>query len=236
MLILVCATRLSEAAFYRESLLGRCLPCLGGCGPIGLRLAHGNTRALAHVYNEAIEKAQADDVLVFLHDDVQVDDWMLAQRLLEALGHFDVVGVAGNRRFQHRQWTWYLQPDQSGAPGAWDHGHLSGAIAHGTPRGKITVYGPAPQPVRLLDGVFLAVRAGPLRQTGVRFDPRFAFHFYDLDFCLQAHQAGLRLGTWPIALTHASGGESVQFRSWAQARALFAQKWFSRLPRPTASE
>ena len=236
MLTLVSATRLSEQAFYRVSLLGPCLPRLGEFGPVALRLAHGNTRPLAEVYNEAIEEAAPDDVLVFVHDDVRVDDWMLSQRLQEALQHFDVVGVAGNTRVQHRQVTWYLQPEQPGVPSPWDHEYLTGAIGHGSPRSRITMYGPSPQPARLLDGVFLAARASVLKQSGVRFDPALAFHFYDLDFCLQAHAAGLRLGTWPIALTHASGGESISSELWADARVLFLEKWFGGLPRPSASQ
>ena len=96
MLIFVTATRLSEKAFHRVSLLGSCLPRLGEFGPLALSLAHGNTRPLAEVYNAAIEAAAPDDVLVFVHDDVRLDDWMLAQRLQDALQHFDLVGVAGN--------------------------------------------------------------------------------------------------------------------------------------------
>jgi GT2 family glycosyltransferase len=45
-----------------------------------------------------------------------------------------------------------------------------------------------------------------LLEADVRFDERFTFHFYDLDFCKTASAAGLRLGTWPVAVTHASGG------------------------------
>jgi tetratricopeptide (TPR) repeat protein len=43
----------------------------------------------------------------------------------------------------------------------------------------------------------------------------FDFHFYDLDFCRIASQAGMRLGTWIVRLTHQSGGA---FRSsqWLQ--------------------
>lgn len=236
MLIFVSATRLSEKSFHSVSLLGACLPRLGEFGSVALRLAHGNTRPLAEVYNAAIEAAAPEDVLVFVHDDVRVDDWMLAQRLQEALQHFDVVGVAGNRRVQHRQVTWYLQPEQPGVPSPWDHAYLTGAISHGAPQSRITMYGPSPQPARLLDGVFLAARASALKQSGVRFDPALAFHFYDLDFCLQAHAAGLRLGTWPIALTHASSGESIRSGLWADARVLFLEKWFGGLPRPSASQ
>ena len=231
MLTLVCATRASVRDFPQKTLLGPCLPRLGEFMTFGLQLFAENTRPLGECYNAAIDAAADGDVLVFVHDDVCVDDWMLGQRLQEALQHFDVVGVAGNTRVQDHQVAWYLQPERPGVPSPWDREHLSGAIGHGSPRSRITMYGPSPQAVRLLDGVFLAVRAGCLQQSGVRFDPTLAFHFYDLDFCLQAHRAGLRLGTWPIAITHASGGESIQTQSWADARLVFLKKWFDGLPR-----
>ena len=228
MLTLVTATRLSQAEFGQHSLLGRCLARLGEFQPFGFKLAHGNTRPLAELYNAAIDEAAPEDVLVFVHDDVQVDDWMMARRLHEALLHFDVVGVAGNTRVQHRQVSWYLQPEpqEPGVPSPWDHGYLSGSICHGVPKGQLSVYGPTPQPVRLIDGVFMAARAGRLQKSGVRFDPALGFHFYDLDFCLSAHEAGLRLGTWPIALTHASGGGSIDSPAWREARLVFLKKWF----------
>ena len=60
--------------------------------------------------------------------------------------------------------------------------------------------------------------------AGVRFDPQFKFHFYDLDFCRSCEKAGLSMGTWPIDIMHASGGV---FRSdaWNEARELYFRKW-----------
>ena len=230
MLKLVTATRLSRSEFFSHTMLGKCLPRLGEYAPFALHLAHGNVRPLAEVYNQAIEASTDEDVLVFLHDDVRIDDWFLTQRLSDALKAFDVVGVAGNQRVQPRQVAWYLQPEPEdpSEPAPWDREHLSGAVYHGADGepGEMSKYGLTPWPVRLLDGVFLATPAVRLKHTGVRFDPALAFHFYDLDFCLSAHRAGLRLGTWPIALTHASRGGSINTPSWRDARALYLRKWF----------
>lgn len=224
MLVITTATRLSAADFAKQSLLGRCLPRLGELQAVGLSLAHGNSKPLGEVYNQAIDEARPDDVLVFVHDDVHLDDWLLASRLEEALQVFDVVGVAGNTRRYAGQMTWYLPPGQTQGM---DDPHLSGAVRHApTPDGGwLTVFGPTPRPVRLLDGVMLAARAGRLQQAGVRFDPALGFHHYDLDFCLSAHQAGLRLGTWPIALTHQSTGGSVNSDAWRSSCEKFLRKW-----------
>ena len=231
MLTFVCATRSAREDFASSTLLGRSLARVSQMSPLRLCLFERNTRALGDCYNEALANAASDDVLVFVHDDVTLDDWTCGWRVLEALMHFDVVGVAGNRRCQRRQQTWYLQPapagsDESVTRLAWDHGQLSGAIMHGQDGLAIlSNYGPTPSPVALLDGVFLAMRAGQLQQSGVRFDASLGFHFYDLDFCRQASAVGLKLGTWPIAITHSSRGESVHSLAWQRSRDAYFDKY-----------
>ena len=107
-----------------------------------------------------------------------------------------------------------------------DSDFLSGAVGHGRPTdARLTRFGVSPSPVALLDGVLLAARAGRLQNSGVRFDPRLAFHHYDLDFCRSASAAGLRIGTWPIALTHASRGESVLSPAWTESVEIYLRKW-----------
>ena len=106
-----------------------------------------------------------------------------------------------------------------------DATQLSGAVAHGKmPFGGIQVYGAAPAECELLDGVLLAARKSVLAGRGVSFDPRFDFHFYDLDFCRTARGRGLRLGTWPICLTHQSGG-AFGTESWKQGYQKYLEKW-----------
>ena len=41
---------------------------------------------------------------------------------------------------------------------------------------------PPGQEVKLLDGVMLAARSNTLAEKGLRFNPLFDLHFYDLDF------------------------------------------------------
>ena len=83
----------------------------------------------------------------------------------------------------------------------------SGSINHFDPSlVRPDWFGPTPMLCDLLDGVFLAAYVKRLREGGVRFDPQFSFHCYDTDFCYSARSLGLRLGTWPIPLTHGSPG------------------------------
>ena len=230
MLVFVSASRSSQAEFMAHSMLGQSLQAMEGMGPFGLQLFTKNNRPLGVCYNEVIDSADPQTILVFLHDDLSIDDWYVEQRLEQALDVFDVVGVAGNRRCQRHQETWWMLPSSlvegKRILDRWDHEFLSGAIAHGqAPYARPSLYGACPSRVALLDGVFLAARAGRLQHSGVRFDPRLAFHHYDLDFCRSASAAGLRIGTWPIALTHASRGESVHSPAWAESVEIYLRKW-----------
>ncbi|MFM2148277.1 MAG: hypothetical protein RLZZ187_583 [Pseudomonadota bacterium] len=229
-LIFVTATRTSRAEFEATSPLGLSLPRVGQLTPLQLRLFAENSAPLGQCYNAAIEEAPAGAILVFVHDDVRIDDWMAGARIADGLRRFDVLGLAGNIRRQPGQETWYMRPgrlvDGVRHIAEFDHPHLSGAIGHGMAAvAAITVYGAAPVAVRLLDGVFLAARADRLRESGVRFDPALGFHLYDLDFCRAAEAAGLSLGTWPIAVTHASAGGSVQSAAWAEACTRYLVKY-----------
>jgi GT2 family glycosyltransferase len=221
MLRFVTATRDSLEVFKKNSPLVRSLERVCQTCFVDLDVTPLNRAPLALAYNAAIASAAKDDLLVFIHDDVWIDDWLLSYRLEEALDHYDLVGLAGNKRRKPRQEGWLIQAD-SRKP---DLDSISGAVAHGPSQGgRVSFFGKAPQTVLLLDGVFLAARASVLQNADVQFDPQFAFHFYDTDFCRSCEAKGLRLGTWPIAVTHLSGG-LWQSPEWDKAFALYLQKW-----------
>ena len=197
---LMVATRLDAETFARDTLLGR---------------------SLAHTYNRGLAEAHDDSLVVFCHDDLWLGDAPLEPALSEALSRFDLVGVAGNGRRVSLLQAWWLDPET----GTWDHPHLVGQLRHGDPESSLLdTYGPTPAPAALLDGVFLAGRAGVLRRAGLAFDPQLPFHFYDLDFCRAAERAGLRIGVWPLDLIHASGGAAFT-PTWRASYALYRQKW-----------
>lgn len=223
MIEIVCATRLDESAFHARSLLGRSLQRLKFDLRLIPRIAYSNARGLPEIYNERIDDAAAPagNLLAFVHDDVWIDDFLFGDRLQSAAATYDLIGVAGNRRRLPGQPGWVFANDR------WtiDRDHLSGAIAHGEPgAGPVSYYGPAPASCELLDGVLLVARRSTLRDNGVRFDPGFAFHFYDLDLCRAARGRGLKVGTWPICITHASPG-TYDSPLWREARRRYREKW-----------
>ena len=226
MIEIVAASPKSEHQFYAAAPLGISLRRLAADKCIAGRICFGNTGAkkdgLPAIFNRQIAAAGREAIIVFTHDDVWLDDCFLADRLVEALKRFDVVGVAGNRRILPRQPAWAFVDEKF----TWDDPrHLSGAVAHGKDAcGPISRFGPTPAPCELLDGVFLAAKAATLADHRLRFDARFKFHFYDMDFCREARRAGLSLGTWPIALTHGSGGTFGSV-AWKAAQQIYFTKW-----------
>jgi hypothetical protein len=225
-IILVSATRMTEEGFWNRSALGQSLADYRGRPDLQLNIHFENARGLPEIYNRYITRANKKKLLVFLHDDVWLDsrDWLQAIRF--GLGHFDIIGVAGNRRLMHDQPAWCFK-GFSADGFHWDHPHLAGEVGHGKDRnGAISKYGSLPATCKALDGVLLAARCDLLIKSGVRFDTEFKFHFYDLDFCRSANHSGLQLGVWGIAITHQSGG-SFGSPSWNASLVRYRHKWSS---------
>lgn len=220
---IISATRMSEAEFWQRSALGLSLAKhMQQDRRVSAHIAYNNTQGLSTIFNKAIDDADDDAVLVFMHDDVWLDEVHFAEAILQGLAKFEVIGVAGNKRMLPQQPAWLFTDTAY----TWDHrDNLSGRIAHGAQAfGAVSHYGAVPAQCVLLDGVFLAAKKASLSSQQVRFDPQFEFHFYDLDFCRTATQAGLRLGTWPIKLTHQSEGAFGSQR-WINQYQQYLAKW-----------
>ena len=223
-LLIVAATRVPGGKFKESMPLGDSLLRFSDDPWMESGVAFDNREGLSLVYNRQICEENREKILLFVHDDVWLDDFFVYERLLDALEAFDVVGVAGNTRRQARQPGWAFVTEQ---PFAWDAPqYLSGVVAHGDYAcGDPRSYGlPPGRECKLLDGVFLAARCRTLLDSSVRFDERFMFDFYDMDFCRSAELADLRMGTWPIAITHASDGKFGS-PGWQAGLQSYREKW-----------
>lgn len=221
---LVCATRKPRERFFEDTALGRSLAVQRFVQAPELQLFDNNTTGLSTLYNTAIDQAAAQSaILVFIHDDVSLTDHFWTERIREALARFDVVGLAGNKRRSPRQPSWaFPTPDMK-----WDAPeYLSGSVGHGKgfPCDQVTYFGPSGVECKLLDGLLLAADSERLLEAGVRFDSRFDFNFYDLDFCRQAEARGLTMGTWPISVVHESGG-NYSSAAWRTAYEAYLRKY-----------
>jgi hypothetical protein len=225
---LVCATRLSSEEFFSKAPLGRSLQyyqTFPRDQPIELRLFKDNTQGLPGLYNQAIEEARADAaVLVFIHDDVYLSDFYWTRHLLDGLKVFDIVGIAGTRRRVPKQPSWmFLDADFQRE----SHDYLSGVVGHGNAfpdLKQLSIYGEPGQQVKILDGVLMAVRSSTVLERNLLFDPRFKFHFYDLDFCRQAEERNLAMGTWALSIVHASWGK-IGGPDWQSGYAQYLEKY-----------
>jgi len=226
MIRFVVATRSSFDKFFTETALGRSLALYYPLGGVQVRVFENNSAGLPTVYNQAIEEAREQPaLLVFCHDDLHLCDFFWADRMREGLQKYDIIGLAGNLRRVPRQPAWAFIDEKL----TWDaRENLSGVVAHGDgfPSSNLSVFGPSGLPVKLLDGLLLACESRLLIEKGLRFDERFNFHFYDLDFCREAEQLGLSMGTWPISVVHQSSGV-FGTPSWRAGYAAYMDKWKS---------
>jgi tetratricopeptide (TPR) repeat protein len=224
---LVCATRMKADEFLAESSLGKSLVAyIPLFDDFELQLFAENAKGLSTIYNSAIEYAKQDPaILLFIHDDVHLMDYFWIANIRESLHQFDIVGLTGNVRRSPGQVGWsFLTSDFE--QDEFSSGNLSGMIGDGLTGlpAKLVNYGPAKRECKLLDGVMLAVDSETLIRSGLRFDERFKFHFYDMDFCRQAELKNLRMGTWPISIIHDSGG-AFGSPTWWDGLYLYREKY-----------
>lgn len=220
---LVVATRKSVESFWAEAATGKSLRLFFG-PHLEVMVYPENSKGLAEIYNQEIEKSKGDpSILVFAHDDLHFLDFFWMQQILNGLTHFGIVGVAGNKRRVPFQPSWAFIDGNF----TWDESrNLSGIVGHGSsfPPTDISNFGPPFQEVKLLDGLILAAFSETLIKNHMRFDEEFKFHFYDMDFCRQAEIRGVRMGTIPLSLIHQSGG-NFGSEDWEKSYQKYLQKW-----------
>jgi hypothetical protein len=191
---------------------------------LSVHLFANNKLGLPAVYNQAIRaRIGKPSILVFAHDDLHFLDHFWSDRIIEALTHFDIVGIAGNKRRLPKQPSWAFVDEKL----TWDvRENLSGVVGHGTgfPPKNLSRFGPSRQRVKLLDGLFLAANSENLLSNNIWFDELFNFDFYDLDVCRQAELKSMSCGTWDVSLIHESGGHFGS-RRWKAAYQRYLEKW-----------
>lgn len=217
--VVICsATNYSQKEFEEKSPLYRSLLCDLISQPENIDIKYENKEGLSKVYNDFILKYKdLDIILVLIHHDVSIDDFFRNYKLIQAVEQYDIVGLAGTKKYKvSSPCVWNNSPKED-----W-----SGAVAHQN-NGKIwvTTYGKMPERCMIVDGLFLALNLKSIVNKDHKFDEQFTFHHYDLDFCIQANMKGLKVGTWPIWVTHHSIGEYRNNKEWEKNEKLFIEKY-----------
>ena len=163
-----------------------------------------NTQGLSKRYNDFLEKCKDKyEYIVFVHDDVYIDDLAICEKLEKAHEQFDIVGLAGgiNPKIQ-KPALWHLMC------GGFHSGNLRGAVAHpaGSNEIAMTSFGITPCRVAVLDGLFLSIKTSSIKNTNWKFNENYTFHHYDIASSLDANNMKLKLGVAPIWAIHSSPG------------------------------
>jgi len=227
---IIAATTKNEANFRQRSMLGQSLCLFPSLSNLKINIFYDNfgnqRRGLSTIYNLFLQSDYKEEILLFVHDDVFLNDWHIVHRLNDAIQYFDVIGLAGNTTPDFDEPAWNLAWNRVKYPnGLQPKEYKSGSVTH-IYEGRIipSYYGESPRKCQLLDGLFLALNTKMILEKSVRFDEQFEFHFYDLDFCRHCLSKELKLGTWPIAVTHDSVGD-FQSSEWISSKEKYLLKW-----------
>lgn len=191
---------------------------------ISLVINANNSTGLPAAYNKQLryENLIRHDIVLFVHDDVFIDDLKLKGKLYVAMNSlkYDIVGLAGAKTLKiNEPCLWHLMSDRS----SW-----SGAVSHptGDKQLAVTSFGPWPDRCLVLDGLFLAVNLAKALEVGWKFNEKFMYHHYDIAGCLDANKLKLKMGTYPINVTHSSPGlKSLEDKNFQQSQKTFIKAY-----------
>lgn len=179
-----------------------------------------NQKGLSECYNQILtDPANEDKTVLFVHDDVVLEDLFLYEKLTQS--PYSITGIAGAKTFNKRadKLAWHLASDRSS--------HV-GEVAHRKgDKTWTTVFGPTKSRALVLDGLFIACKVKDLKEKGLIFDQEFDFHFYDIAFCLRANDKKLTCGVLPIKAVHYGLGDSMLTTEWEEANIKFKKIYCS---------
>lgn len=184
-----------------------------------------NKQSLQKIYNKAIDFAIQENIenLILVHDDVILETFS-DKRLDKLFKEYDVIGCAGTTQVNlSPPALWHLMGGGIGSK------NLHGAVAHGNEKEKrMTSFGSYPHRVVIIDGVFMAIKREVFKK--IRFDESCPskWHFYDLDYSMQCHKAGFKVGVGDIMITHNSPGLTSFSEEFNKGQEWFLNKWKSK--------
>ena len=181
-------------------------------------------------YNKAIDKMvdegmKEHDIVMFVHGDVNIVDPFYIEKFEYYFNHVPNVAVAGviGTTVLTEQGGWHMCPADY---------HRGQWIQDNTPPdGKTTIQQRKIgnfDDVLVVDGMCFCVR-GKYLLEGNRFDYKTygdVYHFYDLDFCLEAIEKGWKVGVVDVLAKHKSAGGYDS--DWGRVKNIFIDKWKSK--------
>jgi len=175
-----------------------------------------NTEPLTKVYNKFLTEEFKSNCVIFIHDDVLIDDLFALEKIQLAFEKYDIIGLAGTKscNINSEMCAWHLMSESS---------NYVGEVAHYAKDRKVwtTVFGPSDSRALLLDGLFIGVNVEKAIETGLKWDENFSFHHYDISFCLRANNLKIKAGVFPLRAVHYGLGDSMLTEEWEKSNEKF---------------
>lgn len=188
-----------------------------------IHFVENNREGLSKNYNSFLKKQKHNyDIVVFVHDDVYIDDCFIFRKLIKLHTKFDIVGLAGgvNLKIQEPA-LWHLMCGGFGP-------NLRGAVSHFYNETAIgvTPFGPTPAPVDVVDGLFISVLTKKAEEYDWQFNENYTFHHYDIASCIDATRKGMSIGVGPIWVIHQSPGlRSIHDSTFTASQTKFIEEY-----------
>jgi len=183
-------------------------------------IVNNGQKSLTECYNEGLDKSK-NDIVVFCHDDILLKEgW--GKKILNHFKNteYGILGMAGTTDMSEIGRWWQ---DNTKMIGIVSHSHGGKTWEN---RYSANFENEVIETV-MLDGLFFVVDKKRIKE---RFDENFkGFHFYDVDFTLNNHLSGVKVGVmFDIKITHKSIG--MTNNKWERNREQFVEKYKDKLP------
>jgi hypothetical protein len=182
-----------------------------------VRIVKDNKKGLSEVYNSFLSEEYKNNIVLFLHDDLEINDLFL----IEKLNHspYVVTGLAGSKKcdLSQEKIAWHLCCSKEDMVG--EVSHRDGEMIW------TTVFGPTKSRALIVDGLFIAIDVEEILKTEARFNERFKFHHYDMAFCLNCNKHRLKIGVLPINVIHHGLGDSMFSHEWEYSNIVFKEQY-----------
>jgi hypothetical protein len=232
--IFAVVSETSSFRFNSESLLARSLRRVNS-DHIELLHFQKKNASRAKVFNELIETSDPSTILVFIDDDVWIDDWLICERLVQDIEKFDVLGLQGiqfdagpslHDIVDELVWIEFKNKNLTQAPHLT---HIGRQLVSDSPLlGKAHEFAPDSGTFDIFTGKVIAAKAGVLKTHNIFFDSHFDefMHTIDLSLTIKMHQ--LRSGLLRAAITQKD--RKITFKNFTLEREIFffKEKWANR--------
>ena len=173
-------------------------------------------------YNSALERIDIDDndVIVFLHDDIDIRDEHIEKKLemyFDIKKNVGIAGVIGTNMFTEGG-GWWMTDRQ-----VYTRGRIIQGFSDGTEHPMIEMGGMDDSQIVAIDGCIMFMRGSVAKEF--KFDEYIydGYHFYDADTCFTLIEQGWDVGIIDILIKHDSEGPITE--NWNINRDKFIKKW-----------